>query len=100
MSKDLKITTPDISKLHIDSFVSRYAGFCFIILITLLYCFFVIRINSLAKAEPSDQDVQQTSSTKRLKIDQDAVDKIQQLEDQNVRVQSLFEEARDNPFQD
>jgi len=32
------------------------------------------------------------------KIDEDAIAKIQQLKDQNIEVQSLFENARNNPF--
>lgn len=77
-----------------------YSTFIFIITILLIYSFLVFRISQLSQAEPDETAVSETQTIKRLKIDQASIDKIQQLEDQNIGVQSLFESARDNPFQD
>lgn len=64
-----------------------------------IYGFLVFQIS-----KATQKDVVTTSSQaetiKRLKIDQASIDKIQKLEDQNVSVKSLFESARDNPFQE
>lgn len=82
-------------KLH------RYSVVLFIVLVFGLYGLLVFRIGSLSQVEPEETAVtEQLGRVKRLKIDQDSVDKIQQLEDQNIGVQSLFKTARDNPFQD
>lgn len=82
-------------------YVQGYSSFIFIISILLIYSFLVFQIGSLSRSEPSEEAVAEKANTvKRLKLDQGAIDKIQQLEDQDVRVQSLFESARDNPFQD
>lgn len=81
--------------------LQRYATFIFIISILLIYAFLVFRISMLSQAEPSEDAIAEQSKTiKRLKLDQTSIDKIQQLEDQNIGVQSLFKSARDNPFQD
>lgn len=81
--------------------VRRYSTFIFIISILLIYSFLVVRISVLSQAEPSESAIEeQTNTLKRLKIDQSSIEKIEQLEDQNVGVQSLFETARDNPFSD
>jgi hypothetical protein len=89
-----------ISKL--SSFLrklQRYAAFIFIIALLGIYGFLVFRINTLNSREPSDDAVTEKLQTvKRPKIDQSAVDKIQQLQDQHVEVKSLFDQARNNPF--
>ena len=78
-----------------------YATFIFIITVLLIYSFLVLRISVLSQAEPSEAEAaEQAVTVKRLKIDQNAIDKIEELEDQNIAVQSLFQAARDNPFQD
>ncbi len=78
----------------------RYASFIFILSILFIYVFLVFRVGMLAQAEPSEDAVAEKANTvKRLKLDQPSIDKIQQLQDQNIGVKSLFESARDNPFQ-
>lgn len=79
--------------------VRRYLILIFIVFFVGAYGFLVFRINALASSEPSDDAVaERLQSVKRPKIDQSAVDKIQQLEGQNIEVQTLFQEARQNPF--
>lgn len=77
-----------------------YAVFIFVLAVLLAYSFLVLKISQLSQAEPDPDTVtQQANTIKRLKVDQTALEKIQELEDQNIAVQSLFEAARDNPFQ-
>ena len=57
------------------------------------------QIGTLSRTEPSETEVSEQLKTV-TQINQESIDKIQQLRDQNVRVQSLFKEARDNPFQE
>jgi len=99
MSKDISLKSlnllPTIRKIY-----SKYGGhavFGAVILVLLVYVFLVIRINSLANAEPSaDQQVTVTNSVPR--IDSKTIDQIQSLENNNTEVHSLFEQARNNPF--
>ena len=92
--KDIsKRITPLLAKLQ------RYATFIFIVGFLFIYVFLVIRINLLNRQEPSDDAVSEKLKTvQRPKIDKDTLTKIQELQDQNVDVQSLFKQARDNPF--
>ncbi len=102
MSKDIKIDVKQFSTIirTVLKKLQRYSSFLFIIAMLLTYSFLVFRISTLSQADPSDEAVtEQLKTIKRLKIDQNSIDKIQQLEDQNIGVQSLFEDARDNPFQ-
>lgn len=78
----------------------RYAVFIFLVTFLGIYIFLVHQIGSLINSEPSPQAVTETSTKpiSRLKIDKDAVSQMQQLENQNIQVKTLFNEARQNPF--
>lgn len=79
----------------------KYSTFAFIVTVLSLYSFLIFQIGNLSHKEPEDYEVtEQLNTVKRLKIDQDTIDKIEQLEDQNIGVQSLFKAARDDPFRD
>lgn len=81
--------------------MNKYKGFLFFILLTSLYGFIVWRINVLSSAPPSQADLakaqQKVSSPK---IPESTVQQLQGLQDNSVRVQALFNEARQNPFQE
>lgn len=77
----------------------RYKTFIFVITILCIYTFLVFQIGALTRQEPSEEAILEKANTvKRLKIDEDEIEKIQQLEDQNIGVQTMFESARENPF--
>jgi hypothetical protein len=99
MSKEVSLKSfnllPAVRKIY-----SRYGGhavFGAVLLVLLVYVFVVVRINSFANAEPSpDQQTTVTNSVPR--IDSKTIDQIQNLENNNTEVHSLFEQARNNPF--
>lgn len=80
--------------------VGKYGVFICVILVLATYSFLVFRIRTLATHEPDDEVVsERLDNLRRPKIDQATIDKIQQLQETNVQVKSLFDQARDNPFQ-
>jgi hypothetical protein len=79
----------------------RYRVIIFIVVIVMVYSFLVFRINTLANGEPSDSDVDAKLQTaKQLKVDSATIQKIQQLQDNSSEVKALFNQARNNPFQE
>jgi hypothetical protein len=101
MSKNISLKSfnllPALKKFY--SRYSRHAAFAGIIIILLIYVMVVFKIKGLASAEPSpDQETVVTGSIP--KIDGKAVQQIQSLEASNTEVHSLFEQARNNPFQE
>jgi hypothetical protein len=77
----------------------RHAIFAAVIIVLLVYLLIAFKISNLAKAEPGpDQETTVTSAIPR--IDQNAVNQIQSLEQNNTDIHSLFESARNNPFQE
>ncbi len=68
----------------------RYSALLFIVMLVGIYSFLVFRINSLTQIEPTDDAIAEKLET--------VIDKINQLQDQNIEVKTLFDQARNNPF--
>ncbi len=97
----MKLNLKDVvAKIQpIIQFVKRYSVFIVLIVTLAIVGFFIFRINQYSSSEPSDSDVSEKLKTvQRPKIDKAILDKIDQLEGQNIQVQSLFDQARKNPF--
>jgi hypothetical protein len=101
MSKNISLKSVDVKSL-VKKFYKRFGThmiFAALIAVLLVYLLIVFRISSLAKAEPGpDQEVTVTNSIP--KVDKNAVNQIQKLEQSNTQIHSLFESARNNPFQE
>ncbi len=81
--------------------LKKYTAFICILLVLGMYVFLVLQIRHLANLQPTSADV--TTKVNELntpKLDQDAVNQILLLEDQNIEVKTLFNQARQNPFQE
>lgn len=80
-------------------FVKRYAVFIYMLIMFGIFGFLILRVNYYSQAEPTEEAIQEKLQTaKRPKVDAAALDKIQQLQSQNIQVNSLFDQARKNPF--
>ena len=79
--------------------LNTYKIFIFFLVVAVLYGYIIWRINVFSNA-PADSSEVATQKTAQPHIDQATVDKIQSLQDNSVNVQSLFDSARDNPFQE
>lgn len=81
------------------NFLRRYVVMLFILGFLGVYTYLVMRVNTLVQTEPSQSQLdEKLKEIKRTKIDEEAVTNIMRLRDQNIEVEALFEEARDNPF--
>lgn len=79
--------------------LGRYRVLIFIVLICAVYGYVLFSINTLSNQQPSTENVSTELSTIRTpKIDKSVVKQLQDLRDNSVSVQSLFEQARNNPF--
>ncbi len=79
----------------------RYAVPVFLLLLLAIYGFLAWRVVSLNQAQPDPTVVTtKLQSAGVPHIDQDVLAKIRQLQDNSVEVQSLFDQARSNPFQE
>ena len=101
MGKDisLKDTKEQLAKALAKT--GNYIGLVFFLLLGIVYGFVILRINSLNSAEVSPEAIAaQVKSSLSPRIDEETVQKLQSLQDNSVNVQTLFEEARTNPFKE
>lgn len=97
MNLDLKTIPQKIGPLLQTA--KKYMTLMFILFFLAVYGFLVFRINSLAASEPSEDAIaEKLTRVKRPKIDKQAAEHMEQMEDQNVQIQTLFDKARNNPF--
>ena len=98
----------NILRPNVTDFVSgtlnnlkRYKVVIFALLMTGVYGYVIVNISSFANAQPTPEQVAlQTSPIKSTKIDKKIVAQLQHLQDNSVNVKTLFDEARNNPFQE
>lgn len=74
----------------------RHAIIFFIIFIAAAYGFVLYRISTLSSVEPSDQAVATQAKTPHL--NKDVIEQLKQLNDNSVSVHTLFNDSRNNPF--
>lgn len=98
-NKDLTINFGDlVAKLKKQlRQLNKYKAFSFFLVAAVLYGFIIWRINVYSNAPASQSEVS-AQTTAQPHIDQATIDKIQSLQDNSVSVQSLFDQARQNPF--
>lgn len=83
------------------AYVKKYAVLLFALFFLGMYGFLVYRIDTLVNSEPDPAAIDESLNTvKRLRVDQGSIDKMLQLEEENVEVKSLFQQARENPFKE
>lgn len=72
-----------------------------IVSVLALYSWLVVNINLLNRREPDeDTYTEQLQTIKKPTISQSTIDKLTQLEENNIEIQTLFKQARQNPFQE
>jgi P pilus assembly chaperone PapD len=78
---------------------ARYRVLIFVIGMAAVYGYVIFSINTLSSAQPSETSVTSEVTAIRIpKIDKSVVKQLEDLRDNSVSVQTLFEQARDNPF--
>lgn len=83
----------------IISIFVKYGLIIFIVTVGATCIYIVYTSSRLVAVEPSQKEVQDKyKATKRPKLEERIADKINELEDRNVKFQTLIDEARDNPF--
>ena len=93
MKRDLKGQLQQVGKQAM-----HYRVMIFVAVIALVYGYVAWRVNVLSTAEPTSTQVASQLNATSPKIDQATIDKIKQLQDNSVNVQALFDQARQNPF--
>jgi hypothetical protein len=100
MSKDINFNLKDLPQkfANLGHRLLGVAPLLFVLVAAALYGFLLLRIATLSNIQPDASSVSSEVSKLTPHIDQKAADQLQGLEDNSVNVQTLFNQARDNPF--
>jgi len=79
--------------------VRAYKAIIFFLVVASLYGYIIWRINVYSNA-PANQNEETAQIAAQPHIDPSTVQKMQELQNNSVNVQALFNEARQNPFQE
>jgi hypothetical protein len=92
--------TPKLAKEFVGK-ARPYLLYAVIAIVLCSYAFMLLSIKSIAVSEPTEEAIaERLSQVKQPKVDEETVAKLEQLKDQNIQVQALFDEARKNPFEE
>ena len=84
----------------LKDYIFKHAIVMSIVVSVCLFGFIVVRIYTLSTAEPSQAQVDDTlNSYKVVSLDPQVVALFRSLQDQNISIESLFDNGRTNPFQ-
>jgi hypothetical protein len=101
MKVDLDISLLKKNLKRFLALLNSYRALLFFFVLTALYGYLVWRINVLSSAPPSQADLNAAKqNVTQPHISSATVKKLESLQDNSVRVQALFNEARQNPFQE
>lgn len=83
----------------IITFIKRYRFILAFVVFTSLYAYVLVQVNNITAREPSETAIQaKATAAPKTRVDKELVQQIEQLEEQNVQVKTIFSEARKNPF--
>jgi len=81
------------------SFIKRFRFMFAFAIFSLMYGYLIVQMNNISSREPNESQISsQTSSAPQTKIDPKLADKITSLEEENIEIKTIFNEARKNPF--
>ena len=100
MKNDLNISSLKDSINNAKEFIVKYRHVLFIILVASVVGFMFIRIAKMSTAEPKDYQINEVKTVQKLKLNEDSIEIIQNLQDRNISIQALFDPGRYDPFND
>lgn len=99
--KDLKLTPFINLAMSVKNWLIKYRVILFIVVVSSAYGFMILRIAQMSTIEPTQQQKSEALlSVKIVKINEEAITVIKQLEDQNISIETLLDPGRYDPFND
>jgi hypothetical protein len=100
MKQDLKTLSIKDNLIAVKDSIIKYRHILFTVLVSAVLGFMFIRIATMSTSEPEDYQVAEAKIVKEIKLNEDSIQIIRQLEDKNISIQTLFDPGRYDPFND
>lgn len=99
--KNLNSQSLKASIVTLKDWIVKYRISIFIFIVATILGFMLLRISNMATLEPTDtQKVEAKASIKIVRVNEDAISVIKNLQDKNISVETLFDPGRYDPFSD
>ncbi|MBP9852506.1 MAG: hypothetical protein QG629_297 [Patescibacteria group bacterium] len=86
---------------QLEAIFNTYKAILLFLALALLYGFITLRISLLSNIQPSQTEIANVQKAAKPKvIPPKTIEKLKALEGSNDRTQSIFNEARSNPFKE
>jgi len=96
----MKIATLLEKLIVIKDFLARFTVIIFVFFVALVFAILTLNIANYSNREPSDDQIEERlSSLKTVNLNEQAIQKIQELESYSISIESLFNNGRANPFE-
>lgn len=103
MKKDPKPSSQSLASrlTSLETYAAHYSVLLFLLLLLVVYGFVVFRIMSYSNVEPSQGEItSQVKAAATPRVSPTVVQQMLSLQDHSVDVKALFDQARNNPFQE
>jgi len=81
------------------TFIRRFRFIVVFVIFSAMYGYILMQVNAINERQPTNKQVtDKVTASPRPKIDETLIDKITSLEEGNVQVKTIFNDARKNPF--
>lgn len=98
--KDLNILSLKDYFTNAKDFIVKYRQIIFAVLVASVISFMALRIAAMSTAQPESYQIEEAKTVKKLELNEKSIEMIQNLQDQNISINALFEENRYDPFND
>ena len=79
--------------------MKRFRFILIFIIFSTMYGYIMMQVTAINEQLPSEKQItDKVTASPRPKIEQELIDKITSLEQENVQVKTIFNDARQNPF--
>ncbi|MCA9332047.1 hypothetical protein KC968_03855 [Candidatus Saccharibacteria bacterium] len=79
--------------------IQKFKFLIIFIVFSAMYGYILMQVAVINDKQPTQAEISaKTKTTPKTKIDEELIEKMNTLEDQNIQVKTIFNEARKNPF--
>lgn len=99
--KDIHTPSVKDTLITIKNWLVRYRITLFIVSVTAVVAFMIFRISQMSTMEPTEsQKAEAKQSVKVVKVNENTITIIKNLQGNNISIEALFEPGRYDPFND
>lgn len=99
MSQDLSTAAITTQLKQLSSAFKHYYGIAFVVFVAGVYFFLITQTTILVNDQPDETEIK-ADTVKKLLVKDDIAEKLKDLHDNNISVQTAIDEERKNPFQE